>query len=144
MAADLPGLGTKLQCKPVSSAAYVDIAQIVSIEAGGIDAGQRNPTTLDSTLVEKKPIILDAGELTVEVNWDPNDSVHRYLYSACTAKSVAQPFKLIWNDGNATGAMLEVAGYVQTIEFGGLGVEDTATAKVTIPLTALTSFASGS
>ncbi len=144
MAADLPGLGTKLQCKPVSSAAYVDIPQIESIDASGLDNGQRNPTTLDSSFVEKKPTILDIGELSVNVLFDPNDSVHAFLRSACSAKSTGLDFKLIYLDGNATGAMAEFKGYVQSMAQSGMEVDGTLAAEFTIPLTSIVALSSGS
>lgn len=144
MAADLPGLGTKLQCKPVSSGSYVDIPQIISIEASGIDNGQRNPTTLDSAFVEKKPTILDCGELAVNIAFDPNDSVHIHLRSACSAKSTGLDYKLVFADGNTTPAMMEVKGYNQSFEIAGMETDGTLEATITIPLTSFVAMSSGS
>ena len=144
MAEDVAGLGIKLYCKPVSSAAYVEVPQVYAIEPTGFDNGQRNPTHLGSTFVAKKPTIVDAGELSVSVWFDPSDSVHRYFYSAWSGKSVAQSFKLEYTpDSYATAAYLEVLGYVQTFEQAGIEVDGTLEATFTIPLSSIVSFASG-
>jgi hypothetical protein len=144
MPADLPGLGTILECKPVTTAAYVAIPQVQTIEPSGMEVGERNPTHLGSTIVQKKPIILNGGELAVTIFFDPNDSVHRYLFTACTAKSTGQSFKMKYLDGNATAAYLEVLGYVKSFEQGGFEVEGTVEATATIAITSIASFASGS
>lgn len=144
MAEDVAGLGIKILCKPVSSAAYVEIPQVSTIEPSGMDAGQRNPTHLGSSFVAKKPIILDCGELAVTMFFDPSDSVHRYLFSACSGKSSGQSFKIEYSpDSYATAAYLEYTGYVQSFEQSGIEVEGTLEATATIALTSIVSFASG-
>ena len=130
----IPAAGTILAVDETGSSTYTVIGQVKSIKgAGGGEVGQRDATTLASTVKVTLPAILDPGELTFELNYDPLDAVHEFLIDEADSPptSGSRNWKVTWaTTGPPTVVM---PGFVQSIDGPDAdSVEDNLTMSVTV------------
>lgn len=131
---DVPGLGTKLQV--YISAAYVDIPEVSDIEWGDFSVSFRNPNTLASRLVKKRPTTTNLGKITSTLWFDPNDPTHQQLQTwVLTPPSAPIQFKLVYADGQTTPTSVLFEGFIAEFPMAGMTTDDTLNSKFAIEVT---------
>ena len=134
MATAWPALGTTISVDQTGGGTYSLIGQVKSIKgAGGGEVGERETTTLSSTVKTFAPTISDNGECSFELNLDPTDTVHKFLQSEKEAPpaSGSRNWKVIFA---ATGAPQKIfPGFVKSIDGPDAdGPDDNLSATVTV------------
>lgn len=124
-----PGRGTVLQLSVASS--YMPIAQVVDITGPGAEIGTREVTNLSSTAAEFYPTILDPGEVTANIFYDPAELTHADLTNLLTTPTTAS-WKIVFP---TTTFVISFGGSLTTFEQNGMDVEGTLGASLTITLT---------
>lgn len=150
---DLPSAGTKLSMKtagPYYEAALTDIPGATDISWDGFKRGVRNPTNLQSLVVQKKPGMPDLGQLKCKVFYNPNNLVHqvivnKLLESAAAASAEVDEFQLSYADGYSVPANVHFNGFISEFSQSATDPETgTLTADMTIELYAITGITYGS
>jgi hypothetical protein len=137
---DLPSAGTKLSMKvagPYAESVITDIPGCTDISWDGFKRGVRNPTNLQSLVVQKKPGMPDIGQLKGKVFYNPNNVVHqvivnKLLESAASASSEIDEFVLTYADGFSVPSNIHFNGFIS--EFGQ-SATDPETGSLTADLT---------
>ena len=132
-----PALGTTISIDENSppTGTYTLIGQVKSIKgAGGGEVGERDATTLASTVKVPLPTIPDNGEVTFELNADPTDAVHQYLQAQKESPPASgfKNFKVTFATTGTTSTKV-FPGFVKSLD--GLdadGPDDNLSASVTI------------
>lgn len=143
---DIPGAGTTLQLQIAS--VYTDVPGATDISWDGLKRSVRNPTSLTSPAVVKKPGMPDFGQIKLKVYFDPNNTVHTTLRTrllTAAAAATVDNWKLIYADGLSTPADAEFTGFIS--EFGhasGDAETGTMTADMTVEVNTVTAFNLGS
>lgn len=88
--------GTKFK---VGSTAAV---KVVNIDGPGYSAAGIDVTALDSTEIESLPDIPDAGEIVMDLVYDPKEATHSSILAAMKAKTVAA-MSVEYPDGSSHG-----------------------------------------
>ena len=121
-----PALGTTIgidEGYPASNT-YTNIGQVTSIDgAGGGEVGERETTNLASTVKTFQPTIPDNGECSIEVNYDPTDNAHKFMWQLKdvppTGSSASylgfNNFKVTFSTGNTNSSKV-FPGFVKTID----------------------------
>ena len=149
---DIPSAGTILSmwlAGPYAEASFTPIPGCTDISWDGFKRGVRNPTNLQSLVVQKKPGMPDLGQFKCKVFYNPNNLTHQVivnnlLESAATASAETDQFQLQYADGYATPAAIVFDGFIS--EFGQSFTDPetgTVTADMTIELYAITSITYG-
>jgi len=133
-----PALGVTIAVDMASppTGTYTLIGQVKSIKgSGGGEVGARDTTTLASTVKSEAPTIPDNGECTVEVNFDPTDTVHKFLRADKDAPPAAclRMFKATYPTTPTPTATTVFPAYVKS--FDGVdadGPDDNLTASFTL------------
>lgn len=150
---DLPSAGTKLAMwlsGPYAESEYTDIPGATDISWDGFKRGVRNPTNLQSLVVQKRPGMPDLGQLKCKVFYNPNTPVHQVVVSniletAATASAEADKFKLSYADGYSEPASVEFLGFISEFSQSATDPETgTMTADMTIELYGILAVNSGS
>lgn len=103
--------GTKLQVE--ISTVFTDIPQITGFNFPTVNRQYEDATALDSSgnFKEFTALMIETGEVTAEMFWDPANSVHDFLMDeAIKATAVLLNFKAIASDAGA--ATMAFSGYV--------------------------------
>jgi hypothetical protein len=85
------GLGVQLQA--TIGGTLTTIASRVSIDGPDGSVGVKETTDLDSTAVERRPLLPDGGDLSMQVFLDPDDATHTFLAGLWTAPP---PLPIAW------------------------------------------------
>ena len=135
-----PAIGTTIAVDTNSppTGAYTLIGQVKSIKgAGGGEVGERETTTLSSTVKTFAPTIPDNGECSFELNLDPTDVTHQFLQT----KKETPPASGFYNWKVAfavtgTTSTKVFPGFVKTIDGADAdGPDDNLSATVTVRVT---------
>ena len=102
------------------SGTYALIGEVISIgHAGGGEVGERDGTVLTSGVKFPCPTIPDKGEVDVETNFDPTDSVHKFLRNLADVPPAlpytSNNFKTVFNTGPTTSSVVFPA-WVKTFD----------------------------
>lgn len=123
------GFGCKLQVKLEST--YVDVPEVKGFNGPNLSAGTKEVTNLDSTAREYVSTLLDAGEVSFNVNYVPADTTQAALVSAL-ANRTRLDWKIIFSDTGTTELLF--TGLVT--QFGiSAAIEDEITAALTVKVT---------
>ncbi len=123
---------------------YTNIGEIVSLEhLGGGEVGERDTTVLSSTAHTSAPTIPDNGEVTIELNWDPTDAVHKFIrnlkdappFSVNTSFIGFNTFKAVFATGNTNTSSIFNAWVKNFDGATAGGVDENLTASVTLRVT---------
>lgn len=127
--ATLLGKGTTLKL------ATTAVGQVVSISGPNRSVGTVETTNLNSTERTFRPTILDNGEVTVTIQFDPDDTQHTAIEALLTASPLA----------SASWVITMTDGTPSTYTFNGIltafdidaaaSVDDLTTASLTIKIT---------
>ena len=130
--AELAGLGTTLQLKIAST--FTTVPQCSQIAHNGIEIGEREVTNLLSTMRKRRGTILDPGEISFTMFFDPADTVHLAIITNMLAKTIAE-WKLIFVDGLGTPAHILFNGFVREFPLSGFEIDGSVEAEVMIRIT---------
>ena len=130
------GTGTSIRLgNGASPEVFTAVGDVISVDGPNITKDQIEVTALDSSAKEFLDDIDDAGDVTVEMNWNPQDAQQVALRSDAEGSS-ARNFRIIYNDVSSTqvdfsGRVLEFNINVQAAD----AVKATARIKVSGSLT---------
>lgn len=150
---DLPSAGTTLSmwlAGPYAEASFTVIPGCTDISWDGFKRGVRNPTNLQSTVVQKRAGMPDLGQIKCKVFYNPNNTVHQVivenlLETAATASAETDQFQIAYADGYATPANVQFDGFISEFSQSAEDPETgTLTADMTIEVYAITGINVGS
>jgi hypothetical protein len=96
------GSGTVLSRGDAASPeVFTGVADVVSIAGPAITKDEIEVTALDSSAKEFIGALDDPGEITMELNWNPQDSEHINLRTDAEG-SVVRNYRVIWSDVSST------------------------------------------
>lgn len=134
-----PSQGVTIGVDQVSGASnsYSLINEVVSIEnAGGGTVTQAKTTWLSSLVHTYRGTIPDNAEVSISLNYDPTDAVHKFLRNLKdTPSNGPNNFQVIFNTGNTNSSAVFVANVA---EFSGPtagDVEENLAAELTLKIT---------
>lgn len=124
-------MGTTFQREGATPDTFEDIAEITSITGPGLTLDTADSTALDAEdgWEEVTGTILRTGEVTLEMNFLPSDTVQNSLITDMTARATKK-YRLVFPDENST--TWEFSGIVTGFEPGGMTPDGVLTATVTI------------
>jgi hypothetical protein len=125
------------------SAAYVSIVHRIEIQGPSAEMGEVNVTDLDSTAEETLPTLLNPGELTLKVWYDPNNATHQQLTTDLQAGTVRN-YRITHTDSLTTKAKAVFAAFVKSFQPTGMKSGDYLSADVTLKITGPITFTPGS
>jgi hypothetical protein len=135
---------------PYAEPTWTPLPGATDISWDGFKRGVRNPTSLQSLVVQKKPGMPDLGQLKCKVFYNPNNTVHQVivenlLESAAVASAETDQFMLTYADGYSSPANVQFDGFISEFSQSATDPETgTLTADLTIELYAVTAIVSGS
>ena len=88
---------------------FTAVGDVVSISGPAITKDEIETTALDSTAKEFIGALDDPGELTMELNWNPQDVGHVGLRVDAEGNTVKN-YRVVWNDVSST--QVDFAGEV--------------------------------
>lgn len=111
------------------SSSFTAIAQVTKVHAPRKKMGQVETTDLGSTSRTFLATILDSGEVSFSINYDPDDSTHAQLNTSCDAGTMeAWKVKM-----PATPASIfAFSGFITEFSPGDMTVDGLQTADLTI------------
>jgi len=80
---------------------FTAVGDVVNIGGPSITKDEIEVTALDSTAKEFIGALDDPGELTMDLNWNPQDAEHVNLRSDAEA-SIVRNYRIVWGDVSAT------------------------------------------
>jgi hypothetical protein len=138
-----PALGTTIgidESYPPSNT-FTNIGQVTSITgAGGGEVGERETTNLASSVKTFQPTIPDNGECSIELNYDPTDNAHKFLWALKDSPPTGSGqsflgtnnFKVAFSTGNTNSSKV-FPGFVKTIDGANAeGPDENLTASVSV------------
>ena len=120
--------GVKLAVSSGSPTTFANIGNITDFSGPGGQAAIIDTSNLDSTFREKMMGLPDEGQVTFNVNWDPDNTTHTTLRSARAARTRAE-FRITLTD--ATPTVGTFFGYVVGLTLSG-AVDAVVKAALTI------------
>lgn len=111
---------------------FTTIAEIFNLTGPGLSAEVIDVTHMESIdrFREKIVGILDAGELSFEMSWIPDNTVHAGFITDFKART-KRNFELIWPD--TAGTKWEIAAFITSME-PSAPVDDKLTESVTLTI----------
>lgn len=107
---------------------YQTVPNVTDFNGPGGQASVIDVSNLASTAREKMMGLADEGQVTLTLNWDPDDIVHQLLRTLRTNRTRAE-FKVTLTDG--TPAVATFGGYVLGVALSG-SVDQAVKAAITI------------
>lgn len=139
----LPGQGTLLQHATITAGTvgtYVTIAERVTIGGPNMSVGEAVTTSLDDAIVKTRGTILDVGELSLTIWYDPTDATHMALTTSFLDPThPIDGWKLIFNNNAviASRSSYVLEGWIKSFAPGGMDTDGNLSADVTIRMTKL-------
>lgn len=129
-----PGKGTTISVTTANSTAggYTAIAQVTSITPPAMAQGEVEVTHLGNTWRQFIPTVLDGGEVTFTIEWDPAAASHVELLNSFTTQ-ISPYWKVAFPDTGTADA--QFVGFLKGFEFGEATVDSVMTANLTIRTT---------
>ena len=140
----LLGKGATLSYSSTSGGTYTAIAQAVSVKGPEITQTMIDQPYLTATIHPKRPGVPEAPTASIQVYYDPTDTGHIALDSACTAGTLLW-FKLALMDPTTgsvkTGATASFPAYVESIPLDGIELDSNITKDYGLVLNAIPTWA---
>jgi hypothetical protein len=134
----IPGLGTQLQATIAS--VLTTIAGRVSIDGPDSSVGVKETTDLDSTAVERRPLLPDGGDLSAQVWLDPSEPTHSFLAGLqATPPPLPVAWKLLFNTSPSHSGAFN--GILTQYKPGGMTADGYLTADIKISLSGIVTWA---
>jgi hypothetical protein len=138
--ARIPVEGTIIGRGTLQAGPFTVLAQVQNCEAPGTEVEDVRAWGLDATVKTTRPgKIPEAGEVPLEIEYDPNDSGHQLLRAHTEVW-----WRITYADGRATPATTVWPGYVKKFKPGEMTDEGNVTASITIKVTGLPIHTQGS
>lgn len=125
-----PAGGTTLGCDFTTPATYVVIGNILSIAGPEGEVGTVDTTVLTSTAKTFRPTLLDPGELTFELDFDPTDSATHQKLTALAITPAIHGWQITY--ATTPPKTCTVQGMLTKFAPNAGGVEENLTASVTV------------
>lgn len=119
------GMGSAAVATPL---AWLEIGEVTDWDGPGGSATMYETTHLRSTAKEKKIGLMDEGQLTLSINWEPSDNGQQAARTA-RANRTEKSFRLTYTD-NSTATF---DGYVMGMSSSG-GVDNKVSGSITIEI----------
>ena len=107
---------------------FVAVGDVVSIAGPGIVKEEIDTTALDSTGKETISGLQDGGEITLELNWNPQDTEHVNLRTDAEG-TARKNYRIVWSDASST----QVTFLAEVMEFS-LNTEPNDAVKASVRL----------
>ena len=120
--------GVKMYVSTGSPTSFSAVGNVTGIKGPGGSASVIDVTNLDSAAKEKLMGLPDEGQITVELNYDPDNAQHAVLRNARRNRTLCE-FKIQLTD--ATNTNLTFFGYVLGFALD-VGVDQAVKASMTI------------
>jgi len=134
-----PAQGVTIAVDQVSGASnsYSAIGEVVSLSnLGGGTVAQAKTTWLSSTVHTYRGTIPDNAEVSMSLNYDPTDTVHKFLRNLKdTPSNGPNNFQVVFNTGNTNSTAVFVGNISAFDGPTADDVEGNLTADVTIKIT---------
>ncbi len=104
------------------------VGDVISMGGPNITKEEIDTTALDSSAKESIGGLDDGGEITLELNWNPQDAQHVLLRSDAEG-SARLNYRLIWNDVSST----QVTFNAEVMDFG-INTESNDAVKASVRL----------
>lgn len=101
MAKAIESQGVKIEVSSGSPTAFATIGNVTSIKGPGGTASVIDVTNLLSSAKEKLMGLPDEGQVTMDINYDPDNATHILLRGARRARTLCE-FRLTLTDATAT------------------------------------------
>lgn len=115
---------------PGQNPSYTEISQILSVDGASITVGEVETTNLSSERKTYRPGLSDPGEVSFEIQYDPQDTEHKNL------KGLAEtPALKLWRITYATSPKKtyhDFEGFLTGFSPGAGGPEEDLSASITI------------
>jgi hypothetical protein len=139
-----PGKGTLLQHGVTGSpAVYTTIVQRTEIDGPESEMETRDTTHLDSEAREFASTILNGGEASLNLEYDPGEDTHTLLTDLHQAGTL-ELFRIVFADvvtaGVAAGSTLDFDAIVTKFKPTGMTVDGNLSAEVTLKVSGLPTF----
>jgi hypothetical protein len=119
------GMGSAAVATPL---AWLEIGEVTDWDGPGGSATMYETTHLQSEAKEKKIGLMDEGQLTLSINWEPSDAGQKAARDARAART-EKSFRLTYTD-NSTATF---DGYVIGMSSSG-GVDNKVSGSITIEI----------
>ncbi|HOD72243.1 MAG TPA: phage tail tube protein [Deltaproteobacteria bacterium] len=119
------GMGSAAAATPL---AWLEIGEVTDWDGPGGSATMYETTHLQSEAKEKKIGLMDEGQLTLSINWEPSDAGQQAAREARAART-EKSFRLTYTD-NSTATF---DGYVMGMSSSG-GVDSKVSGSITIEI----------
>lgn len=119
------GMGSAAVATPL---AWLEIGEVTDWDGPGGSATMYETTHLRSEAKEKKIGLMDEGQLTLSINWEPSDTGQQAAREARAART-EKSFRLTYTDGSTA----TFAGYVMGMSSSG-GVDSKVSGSITIEI----------
>jgi predicted secreted protein len=129
-AIEAQGVLIKIGSGSGSPETFTSIPELMSFSGPGGSASVIDVTDLQSTGKEKRMGLQDEGQLTLEINYIPDDATHAQLRTD-RANRTLRNFQIIFTDASDT--QFDFAAYVTGFSISG-GVDGVITASVTLEI----------
>jgi len=130
MATAIESQGVKLAVSTGSPTEFSNIGNIVDFSGPGGQAAVIDISNLDSTFREKMMGLPDEGQITFNLNWDPDNATHTTLRSNRAARTRTE-FRITLTDATPTAGRF--FGYVLGLQLAG-GVDAVVKAALTVEI----------
>lgn len=114
-----------------SPTSFTTIPNVTDFSGPGGQASVIDATNLLSVQKEKMMGLSDAGQLTFNVNFDPDSAVHQQIRQAWVTRQLCQ-FRITFADGTPANCVFD--GYVLGFQISG-GVDAVVKAAITVEIT---------
>jgi hypothetical protein len=131
-----PGKGTTISVTTSGSTTFVAISQCVAITPPAMEMGEVEVTHLGDTWRQFLPTILDGGEVTVGIEWDPAAASHVELLNNFTTGATR-----LWRIGftDTGSALCEFSGFVKAFPAEEITVDNVGVRNIVIRTTSAVS-----
>jgi hypothetical protein len=134
MAIVQPAAGTTLAFDPTTPLTYLTIGNITSISGPEGEVGSVETTVLTSTRKTYRYTIVDPGELSFELDFDPTDAAVHAKLAALQDVPAMHSWQITYPCAG-TPKKATIDGFLTKFSPDAGGVEENLTAAVTIKLT---------
>jgi hypothetical protein len=129
-----PAAGTTLACDFATPLTYVTIGNITSISGPESEVGSVETTVLTSTRKTYRYTIVDPGELSFELDFDPTDTTAHILLAGLQDAPAIHSWQITYATV-PTSKKATISGFLTKFAPNAGGVEENLTAAITIKLT---------
>lgn len=135
--AEYAGYKVKLAKETATPGTYANIAQVLDISGPGVQADQIQVSHRDSTWRKYLPGLVDGGEVSFDIAFDPNDASHdptvtTSMYADCINQKAGN-YKLTFPGAGTATTTCILNAFVTKFETSE-PVEDALTASITLKI----------